>query len=603
MQVQLHDLDRVARARVRQAQRQVDRAVDRHLVGARLELAPRDPRVAEAVAEREGRRRVDVRHPRGARERRGQVRRRLHAAMHRDAHRQSPAGLDPPAEHAGDRRRALLAGEERLHDRGRAVDRGAEGVRPPRQHHEHGRSAGVEHGVEQQLLRAGKREVVGVAALAARAAAEQSGPVAEDDDGELRLSGGGDGLLDAVERPVVDAGAVRVRDVRRGELGAEGIQHAVDSDADRRARMLRDDVRRERVAAEHRVRLVGVRADDGHRGRSPQGQEPRVAHEHDRLLGELAGERPVLSRVEVDRPAHAVGAVERRRLEVGAPAQGGRHRLVVGVEQTEIELLREHAAERRVDEARVEHALVDRAAQRLAEGLHRRQLDVDAGLERGARGLGPGARGAVQQVQERDREVVGDDRAGEAPLLAQQLGEQAAVSGARHAVEVGVGVHDAARPALADGHLERRQQHVGELARPHRDGREVAPGARGGVADEVLERRDDAARLEPAHVGAADGGDEIRVFADGLLDATPAGVAHDVEHGGEALVDAHRAHVVADAPRHPLDEPRVEARAPREGHGVRGRAPGGEAGKTLLVRDGGDAEAALLDDAALGREQ
>ena len=96
-------------------------------------------------------------------------------------------------------------------------------------------------------------------------------------------------------------------------------------------------------------------------------------------------------------------------------------------------------------------------------------------------------------------------------------------------------------------HLERREQHVGELARADRDGGEVAARLRGGVADEVLERRDDARRLEAAHVGGADRADEVRVFADGLLDAAPACVAHDVEHGSEALVHADRAHVVADA--------------------------------------------------------
>ena len=59
-----------------------------------------------------------------------------------------------------------------------------------------------------------------------------------------------------------------------------------------------------------------------------------------------------------------------------------------------------------------------------AERLHRGQLDVDARVERGLGRLGPGARRAVQQLQERDREVVGDDGAVEAPRLAQQLGEQ-----------------------------------------------------------------------------------------------------------------------------------------------------------------------------------
>ena len=161
----------------------------------------------------------------------------------------------------------------------------------------------------------------------------------------------------------------------------------------------------------------------------------------------------------------------------------------------------------------------------------------------------PSATTPCRAARNADREVVGDDGALEAPDLAQQLGEQARVGRRRHAVDVGVRVHHRAHAALADRHLERRQQHVRQLARTHRHGRQVAARLGGRVAHEVLERRDDARALDALDVGGRDGADQVRVFADGLLDAAPARIAHHVEHRGEALVHAHRAHVGADARR------------------------------------------------------
>ena len=108
-------------------------------------------------------------------------------------------------------------------------------------------------------------------------------------------------------------------------------------------------------------------------------------------------------------------------------------------------------------------------------------------------------------------------------------------------------------------------------------GREVAPRLRGGVADEVLERGVDAGRLQPAHVGRADGADEVGVLGDALLDPPPSRVADHVEHRREALVDPERAHRGADQRAHLLDELGVEGRTPgergREGGGVPGDSP------------------------------
>ncbi len=242
---------------------------------------------------------------------------------------------------------------------------------------------------------------------------------------------------------------------------------------------------------------------------------------------------------------------------------------------------------------------IDGPHERLAERVHRGQFHVDARLERGGRRLAEVAGRAVQGLEERHREVVRDDGALEAPGLAQQSREQVAVGGGGHAVEVGVRVHHRTRPCVAHHHLERRQQHVGELPGADGDGGQVAARPRRRVPDEVLERRDDAGCLEPAHVRRAEGADQVRVLAHGLLDAAPPCVAHDVEHGGEPLVHADRAHVGADAACHLLDELGVEGRAPRERHRVGGRAVRGEARQAFLVHERRDAEPARRDDALL----
>jgi len=153
----------------------------------------------------------------------------------------------------------------------------------------------------------------------------------------------------------------------------------------------------------------------------------------------------------------------------------------------------------------------------------------------------------VKQFQEGDPEVVGHDGAVETPGVAQNSGEQRPVSRRWHAVDVGIGVHDRTRLAFPHDHFERDEQHVSEFTRTDRDRREVTAGLRRRVSDEVLESCDYPCGLEATDVRRSDGADEIRVLADSLLDTTPAGIPHHVEHRGKALVDADRAHVRPDA--------------------------------------------------------
>src|SRR5690606_39193610 len=233
---------------------------------------------------------------------------------------------------------------------------------------------------------------------------------------------------------------------------------------------------------------------------------------------------------------------------------------------------------------------LDRFDEGFGEGVDGGEFDVDAGAEGEAGRLGAVRGDAVQGLQEADGEVVGDDRAGEAPFVAQQPGEQVLVGGHRDAVDLRVRVHHGPGAAEAERHLEGRQDDVGQFAGAHVGGGEVAAAAGGGVSGEVLEGGDDAGVLQASHVRGGDGADQVRVLADGLLGAAPAVVAGHVEYGREALVDASGAHGAPDPARHLLDEFGVEGGAPAQRGRVDGRPPGGEAGQALLVHLGGDAE-------------
>ena len=179
--------------------------------------------------------------------------------------------------------------------------------------------------------------------------------------------------------------------------------------------------------------------------------------------------------------------------------------------------------------------------QRFAVAVDHRQFHVDARPQGQVSGAGPGTGHAVQGVQEPDREVVGDDRAGEAVAVPEQVGEQGGVGRHRDPVQVGVGVHH--RPGAGpQRHLERGQQHVGQFARADGDRGHVPRAARGRVAGEVLQRGHDARRLQAADVAAADRADQVGVLADGLLGPPPAQVAHHVEDRRQALVHAEPAH-------------------------------------------------------------
>ncbi len=339
----------------------------------------------------------------------------------------------------------------------------------------------------------------------------------------------------------------------------------------------------EGVTAQERPGVVGARADRGDPERLGDRQRGARLQQHDRALGQVDGDLLVLRRVQVGELR-----VGHRRLR--GPAR---------VEQAQLGLLQEQAAGGPVDELLRHLAAADPVDEAGAVPDGVRQLDVDARFQGEHAGTGVVLGDAVHQGQERDRPVVRDDRAGEAPLVSQHLGEQPRVGAGRDTVDVGVGVHHRADATEPDSHLERRQHHVDQLPAAHPDRAVVAGAPRGRVAGEMLQGGDDATLLQTTDVRRTDHRDQVGVLADGLLDPPPPVVTHHVEHGGEPLVHAERGHVPPDRGRHPLDQLRVERGAPRDRGRVDGRAQRGEAGQALLVHQGRDAEPGRHHDALL----
>ena len=236
-----------------------------------------------------------------------------------------------------------------------------------------------------------------------RAAAEQAGPVADDDDGDVGAARRGDGraAMPTASSPVDVAARRRDVDRRHPAARARSASSKVGiSRPERHLGVVREHVVDERVAAHQRLGRVGVRADhrDARVRVDAERQHAVVGQQDDRLLGEPARERAVRGRVEVDRRS------------------GGRRRSVV-VEQAELLLLRRARAARRGRRAPrrprpARTAVGERRADRRRRSAARRRCRPSSAS---AAASPRSAATRVHDVQERDREVVGDDDAVEAP--------------------------------------------------------------------------------------------------------------------------------------------------------------------------------------------
>ncbi len=331
-----------------------------------------------------------------------------------------PLGFTRPLSTPATAGAALFAGEERLHDRGGLVDRAGRarrGARPagsapwgcrcraPRR-----RAAAARRAGRATRRRSPRRSCRG-----------RTGPARSP---SARIATSADAATAAASAmPSVSPPSTLVPRAQRISLAGNSVASASSRVGMRMPSstpgMLRHHVRGERVAAEHGVGVVGVRADDRDDRRARRAAACR-------RCARARSPRSASSRASARLPAES-RSIEPRSVSAcvrSAAASAGGTGDQSASSRPSSAFCRSTRRRARVDERHVDGARLDREAQRFAERLHRGQLDVDAGVERGLGRLGPGAGRAVQQLQERDREVVGDDGAVEAPRLAQQPGEQ-----------------------------------------------------------------------------------------------------------------------------------------------------------------------------------
>ena len=166
------------------------------------------------------------------------------------------------------------------------------------------------------------------------------------------------------------------------------------------------DVRGVAVVAEQVARIVGVGTDDGDRRRRGRVDRQRsvVAQQHDALAGERTRELTTRR-----------GADDRRGL--GDVHEGA-------LEQAELELGPQHPLDGAIDDLDGDDSCVDGVDQRRPVAVGHRELDIEPRRQRHRCGLGGVGHEVVVVLELAHREVVGDDVAVEAPLVAEDPGQQ-----------------------------------------------------------------------------------------------------------------------------------------------------------------------------------
>ena len=255
-----------------------------------------------------------------------------------------------------------------------------------------------------------------------------------------------DGRGQLVVGPVRDPGAPRVDDLGARPAPTEGVEDgppprelvdrlddlAVADDPERVAagphlaqRLHVDQVA---VVAEQVAGAVGDRPDD-----------------RDALAAGASGSTPSFSTRTIERSASDAGGAATPPRRASSKAASAGTSTYGPVEEPEPELHAQDPLDGRVEQRLVDPAVRERRRERLAERHGSRQLGVDAGGERQPRRLAEVRRQPVGGRDHLDADVVRRDDAVEAPLAAQDPVEQLGRGVARHAVDVAVGRHDAAR--------------------------------------------------------------------------------------------------------------------------------------------------------------
>ena len=439
--------------------------------------------------------------------------------------RQTTRGVHVAVEHVRDRGAALDARIPR-HDDGLDLARDrAEREGGAAFEHEH--DAARERGDvrDPRGLPVGKRERSAIARADELLALVRRDESREDDHDVGRRNGS-----------LIDGRVGRNRDVR--DRRTPRVRHQTREAGDD---VLGVDGRRAGRIAEVRHRREGTRHDDV-RGCAPRDRQRIIAvlEQDDRSLGDLARERTVRGRT-------GDGLIDDGR---------------IGVEMV-AELRAQLAAHHVVDQRLGNLARSDRVGERYAVGVRHEHLDVEAGRGRRDRVIVCARRVRLRPAP------VGDDEAGKAPFILEDVAEQVGVLRTVEAVDAVVCAHHACHVSVSDDAREVRQVDLAE--RPRIDGDVQREPRRVDVVDREVLRRDGHLGLRTEHETDRHRAHVHRVLAVGLLRTSPARMREDVHRRPEQDVATGCTDLSTDRGAEPGLELGVERRTARHPDGERGR--------------------------------
>ena len=168
-------------------------------------------------------------------------------------------------------------------------------------------------------------------------------------------------------------------------------------------------------------------------------------------------------------------------------------------------------------------------------------------------------------------ERVRDHKALEAPLLAQNVVQQPAITAGRHIVQIHIGAHEGCGSSLFC-RMERNQVDIPEQRLGNVGRVVVAASFRRAVAGEVLDAGQNTIgtngfTLKTAHLRHRHSRSQVRILARAFDDPAPAGIACYIDHGGKGPLDSSGARILGSLMLGCFFDTRV----PRRRHGQRYR--------------------------------
>ncbi len=231
------------------------------------------------------------------------------------------------------------------------------------------------------------------------------------------------------------------------------------------------------------------------------------------------------------------------------------------------------------------------------------KLHVDAGTDGHTRGIFGRRSHMMHRVKTLDGAQVGENEALEAPFVAKNRLKQERVCCDRDAIDLVISSHGGHRVAFTKRGLEGLQHDHAQFALADMHRRSIGAAFGRPMSGEVLRLGHngvvgvETVALRATHVGEAQLTGEVRIFAEILFNAPPAGLASNVKNRRQDHVNTGGARLCRNGSASLLGDLGIPGGSKVDGRG-KNRA-GVEAVQALLDEEGGNAETIVCDHPAL----